>query len=545
VVHPTVAREPVAVRSEAGALWKTRGVTESAAPALAPTLALGDEVSTLTEPMTVDAWVKRNAIARPNGVALVQPGSLRRVLTWSELDARVGAVAAGLAHHGLVAGHRLALLGGNSIEFVTGYLAALRAGFVAVPLDPHQSDDDLRARLADTGTRVLLTDGVLSDGVPSDSVLGDAGFEAPGVRSLPLTQAGLDALAAAGSAQVASPADPEALAALLYTAGTSGEPRAVMISQRALVSNLTQMAQLGVLDTDTVLAAALPMSGVFGLVSVLGSWIVSAGTLVVTGRRADLGSLAHDEGITNLPLTPLMILRLLRLEDVRGALAGVSTVVTGGAPLPQAMADDFAQRTGLRIEQGYGLTEAVAVSTTIGGDLLGHGHVGRVLPGIEVRIGDGAEGYEPGEICVRGASLFSGYWPDGRGGPDENGWFATGDIGYLNGTELFWVDRVRDLISVNGFPVYPAEIEQVISELPAVDGVAVIAGPLAAGRREIVAFVSGDELAAEDVMAHCQARLARFKQPSRVILLDELPRGVTGMVQKSALRRRLPSTAEL
>ena len=509
----------------AGVLCKTRGVTESSAPAPS----LGAHIGDLLLPVTLDAWVRRIAASRPDSVALVQPGAPRQTLTWSELDTRVDAVAAGFAHLGMVAGHRLALLGTNSIELVIAYLAALRAGFVAVPLDPQQDHVDLRARLAESGARVVLS---------------DVEFDAAGVRSLPLTPSGLDELAAASATAVVSPADPEALAALIYTAGTSGEPRAAMISQRALASNLTQTAALGVLDTQTVMAAVLPMSGVFGLVTVLGGWAVSAGALVVLRPSDDLLAVVHDEGVTNLPLTPLMIFRLLRrlergTQDPRSVLAGVRTVVTGGAPLPAGLAEEFVAQTGLRVDQGYGLTEAAAVSTTVGGDLLGHGHVGRVLPGMEVRIGDGAEASEPGEIFVRGASLFSGYWPDGRGAADDDGWFATGDIGYLNDGELFWVDRVRDLISVNGFPVYPAEVEQVISELPSVEGVAVIARTKADGGQQIVAFVSGDAADEEMVMEQCRARLARFKQPSRVIVLAELPRGVTGMVQKSALRRRL------
>ena len=124
------------------------------------------------------------------------------------------------------------------------------------------------------------------------------------------------------------------------------------------------------------------------------------------------------------------------------------------------------------------LTEAApGVSATLGGELLGHGHVGRPLPGVEVRIGDGTEPTEPGEIWIRGDNLFSGYWPDGDGGPGELGWFPTGDIGYLLDGELFVVDRARELIIVNGFNVYPAEVEEAIAELPGVESVAWLAAP--------------------------------------------------------------------
>ena len=117
------------------------------------------------------------------------------------------------------------------------------------------------------------------------------------------------------------------------------------------------------------------------------------------------------------------------------------------------------------------------MSATIGGPLLGHGHVGRPLPGVEVRIGDGSDPSEPGEIFVRGANLFSGYWPDGAGGPDPDGWFGTGDIGYLADGELFLGDRARELIMVNGFRVHPAEVEEAIAELDGVESVAVLGRP--------------------------------------------------------------------
>ena len=138
------------------------------------------------------------------------------------------------------------------------------------------------------------------------------------------------------------------------------------------------------------------------------------------------------------------------------------------------------------------MTEAApGVSAAVGGELLGHGHVGRPLPGVEVRIGDGTEPTEPGEIWIRGDNLFAGYWPDGRGGPGELGWFPTGDVGYLLDGELFLVDRARELIIVNGFNVYPAEVEEAIGELPGVESVAVVGRPYRRTGEQVVAFVTG------------------------------------------------------
>jgi long-chain acyl-CoA synthetase len=220
-------------------------------------------------------------------------------------------------------------------------------------------------------------------------------------------------------------------------------------------------------------------------------------------------------------------------------------VLSGAAPLPVDLREQFTARTGLRVDQGYGLTEAApGVSATVGGELLGHGHVGRLLPGVEVKIGDGTEETEPGEIWIRGDNLFSGYWPDGRGGPGELGWFPTGDVGYLLDGELFLVDRARELIIVNGFNVYPAEVEEAIAELSGVESVAVVGRPYRRTGEQVVAFVTGPGLSVEAVNEYCIDRLAKFKRPSLVQLVEELPRGITGKVRKGVLRHSLEAVSE-
>ncbi len=463
------------------------------------------------------------AAQQPDVVALVEPAEPRTELTWAQLDARVETVAAGLTALGLLAGHRLALLGVNSAAFVVAYLAALRAGIVAVPLNPRSSLDEVATALADSGARVLLTDGTL---VPT------------GVRTLPLSAAGLDALAA-DPVLVSSPRDVESLAVLLYTAGTSGRPKAAMLTHRALLAHVEHVSRLGFLTADEVVLAMLPLFHVFGLNAVLGSWAGTGSRLVVTdGYGDDLPALIRAEGVTDLPLAPPTLRRLLDGDGPAEGLGFLRTVVSGAAPLPEDLAEAFTARTGLRVERGYGLTEAApGVTATFSGTVAGPGHVGAPLPGVEVRIGDGSDPSEPGEIAVRGDNLFSGYWPDGRGGPDADGWFSTGDIGYLAENALILVDRSRELVIVNGFNVYPAEVEQVIMELDEVVAAAVVGRPDARTGEQVVAFVEGTFVddAVGRVEAHCAVRLARFKRPV-VQIVDELPRGATGKIRKGMLR---------
>jgi len=446
-------------------------------------------------------------------------------MTWAELEARIDAIAAGLAAHGLVAGHRVAICGPNSIEFVVAYFATLRAGFVAVPINPESTATELRALLNDCGARVLFT--------AARQPLED-------VHQVPLTAAGLDELSDVAALPLSSPRDPEALAVLLYTAGTSGEPKAAMLSHRALLSHLQSVASFQILDRESVVLALLPLFHVFGLNAVLGSWAASGARLVIMDGFDGFADALAAEHITNVPLAPPVLARILDDERALGALGSVTTVVSGAAPLPVDLRDQFTADTGLRVEQGYGLTEAApGVSATLGGLVLGHGHVGRPLPGVEVRIGDGTEPTEPGEIWIRGDNLFSGYWPDGRGGPGESGWFPTGDIGYLLDGELFLVDRARELIIVNGFNVYPAEVEEAIGELPGVDSVAVVGRADRRTGEQVVAFVTGTSLSVETINDYCAGRLARFKRPSLVQLVDELPIGITGKVRKGVLRGML------
>jgi long-chain acyl-CoA synthetase len=474
--------------------------------------------------------VARHAEAQPGAVALVQPIPVRRAVTWAELDRRIDAVAAGLSAHGLVAGHRIALVGPNCIEFVVAYFATLRAGYVAVPINPQSTAKELRALINDCGARVLFTAAAQS-------------LEA--VHQVDLTPQGLDELSEAAAEPVSAPRDPEALAVLLYTAGTSGEPKAAMLSHRALLAHLGSVASLEIVDRESVILAALPLFHVFGLNAVLGSWAMFGARLVIMDGYDGFAEVLAGEAITNLPLAPQMLTRILEDERAVASLGSVRTVLSGAAPLPVDLREQFTSRTGLRVDQGYGLTEAApGVSATVGCELLGHGHVGRPLPGVEVKIGDGTEETEPGEIWIRGDNLFSGYWPDGRGGPGELGWFPTGDVGYLLDGELFLVDRARELIIVNGFNVYPAEVEEAIGELPGVASVAVVGRPFRRTGEQVVAFVTGAGLTVEAINEHCDNRLAKFKRPSLVRLVEDLPRGITGKVKKGVLRHSLEAVGD-
>jgi long-chain acyl-CoA synthetase len=475
----------------------------------------------------VSGLVARHAAARPDRTALVEPGV--RALSWAKLESRVRQVAAGLVATGLVAGQRIGLDGPNSIAWVVGYLAALRAGLVVVPTDPQESSAERDAFLADTGARAVLTTRAadVTDRIPA----------------LALTEDGLAGLSSQDAA-VVTPLDPEALAVLATTLGTSADPKIVMLSHRALLAHLQQVSGYGLLDGDSVVLGVLPFFHAYGLNAVLGTSLAAGARLVIPDLSTwDFPTVIEAEKVDNLPVTPGLLYRLVHDPGAAGRLGAVRTVVVGGAPLPWRLGKRFTELTGLRVERGYGLTEASpGVTSTVGGEILGPFHVGRPLPGVEVRVGTGLDPSEPGEVAVRGANLFSGYWPDGHGGPDADGWFLTGDIGYQSDGELFLVDRTREVIAVSGFTVYPSEVEQLIRQLSEVEAVAVVAHSAVAGGG-LVAFVCGPDVTEELVRDFVQTKLPAFKRPKQIRVVDDLPRGVTGVVRRAQLRRQLAEEA--
>ncbi len=486
----------------------------------------------------------------PDKVALVEVDG--RARTWAELADEAGRLAHGLGAAGLVAGYRVVLAMGNRIEFVATYLGVLQAQLVAVPVTPRSTSDELERVLTDCGARMVVTDPATVTAVRT-AVSRIEGPARPRVVVVGTTlqpgERSYDHLVATAGRPLPGLRDPESLAALLYTSGTSGRPRAAMLSHRALLANIEQVASVEpqMIGVDDVVLGVLPLFHVYGLNAVLGGVLLQRAKLVLVERFDPTATLdlIEDEACSVLPVAPPVFAHWLPVERLRERLRSVRLVMSGSAPLSPQVAAKFTELTGLPVHQGYGLTEAAPVVTsTLHSPDLEPGSVGSALPGIELRLVDDhgrpPEGEDGGEIWVKGANLFSGYWPDGADGPDRDGWWATGDVGFLDPDgDLFLVDRLRELVIVSGFNVYPSEVEEVIEEVDGVRGAAVIGVADERTGEAVVAYVQAvDETdgLAERVRAHCAVRLARFKQPSRIEVVDELPLTVTGKVQKGRLR---------
>lgn len=519
--------------------------------------------------------VTQAAAQSPEGTALVA-GEGGDTLTWAELEDAVARCAAGLAGRGLVAGNRVALAVGNRVELVVLYLAALRARLVAVPVNPRSATGELLRIVADSGARVLVADATTVD--PARAVVtglrealhrGEspaAGGAAPRLVVLDSAvtgdEIGYDELLAAEPADLPLARDAEAIAVLLYTSGTSGRPRAAMLSHRALLANIDQAGRVEppMVGPDDVVYGVLPLFHVYGLNAVLGQVLARGATVVLVDGFDVEASLrqVQQHGVTVLPVAPPVLQAWRQVPDLGERLAGVRTVMSGSAPLSADVIEDYATRVGVTVHQGYGLTETAPVLTSTlcsHGDVTAkRGSVGAPLPGVELRLvdddGRSPETGDPGEIEVRGANLFSGYWPDASEGPGKDGWWATGDVGILDGEgDLFLVDRVKELIIVSGFNVYPSEIEEVLTELPEVSEAVVLGVPDERTGEAVVAYVRlADEAAADEdatlkrARQHAETRLARFKWPSYVEVVEEVPRTVTGKVARGRLRARLRRT---
>jgi long-chain acyl-CoA synthetase len=490
------------------------------------------------DPLNLADLVRSAAEVSPDKSALLgSDGSV----SWRDLDRQVDALAGALRSQGLRTGDRVGLLLPNSVEFATTYFAVLRAGLVALPLNTAYTKPELQHQLTDSGAVLVVT---------------DEGHRAL-VDEPTLVIGSQDWQAALMHEPFEGPrAGREDLAVLLYTSGTTGRPKGAMLSHRALLANLEQLSRIEprVVAADDVVLLVLPLFHVYGLNAGLGMTARAGATGVIAERfdPVETLELVRRHRVTNIIGAPPMYVAWSMLPGFGEAIATLRLAVSGAAPLPPEVLAAVREATGHDIYEGYGLTETAPVlTTTLCSDTAKPGSIGRPVPGVQMRLvddaGEDVDADDPGEITVRGANVFSGYWPDGSGGADPDGWFRTGDIAYADADgDLFLVDRLRELILVSGFNVYPREVEDVLQTHPDIAEVAVlgVAHPYTGETvRALVVAREGSSVTAREVIDHAAARLARFKCPTSVGFVDALPHSVTGKVAKGRLRE--PSDAPL
>lgn len=489
--------------------------------------------------------VRLSAAQRPAHIAVVDGDSK---ITYAGLDDQITSLATGLVSHGVAPGDRVALLLGNRIPFIVAFYGILRAGAVAVPLNTSSTATEIEHAVNQSGARAVICDPGTAETVRAAEV-GEC------VRIMAGATQWEALLAESDEALLPQETDPENLAVLLFTSGSTGKPKAAMLTHRALLANVDALLSLAdppAVTADDRALAVLPLFHVYSLNAVLSLTLAAGATVVLSERFSVTGSLelieAHD--VTVVAGAPPMYVAWSAEPGLPEALQGVRLLTSGAAPLPPALFDQIATTTGRSIWEGYGLTECAPVVTTslVSGSPKA-GSVGRPLPGVEVRIlpagaspreDDIADEDETGEIWVRGSSLFSGYWPDGAGGPNDEGWFATGDMGYFDSEQdLHLVDRRSDLILVSGFNVYPREVEDVIVQHDSVIEAAVTGVVHPYSGEAVKAYVivaPGSSVDTAEILQWCQQRLARYKCPTIVEVVDTLPHAVTGKLARGRLK---------
>jgi len=452
---------------------------------------------------------------------------------------------------GIRPGDRVMVMLPNCPEVTSSYGAILKAGGVIVPVIFLLGDKEVAHILVDSEASVVITS--------SDmlwKVEGQIGVQKT-LRHVLLVDGEGDnrtlslAKETAGEAEHFSAVErgDDDLAVILYTSGTTGVPKGVALSNANLESNARSAAQLSELDRSEWGVAVLPLSHSYGLT------LMNAGHLL--GSRAALLRWFNPEEVlktiqefkaVSMSGVPTMFVYLLNYPDAgRYDTSSMRLWGSGAAPLPAEIVEPFEKKFGGKIIEGYGLTEAspvVSAHRLSGTRKLGS--VGQPIPGVHVSILDDEDRVMPtgdvGEVCVKGPNVMVGYYknPEETARTVRHGWLHTGDMGRLDADGfLYIVERKKDLIIRGGFNVYPREVEEALYALPAVAEAAVVGMPDPLMGEEVRAFVvlkSGAIATAEDVIAFCQSRLARFKCPKEIRFVDSLPKSPIGKILRKELR---------
>jgi len=522
---------------------------------------------------------ERQAKARPNAVLAEFMG---RDFTYSELYAEARRFAAGLIERGIGPKDRVGLFLPNVPAYVAAYYGAMMAGAVVVNFSPLYRAEELAAQVEDSGTRLLVTlDSPMllptaADVIDRSSLetlvvarLADA---LPKMKSLALRTLGRKQIASVPSrSDVGQWSDwlgrdtggfpdlsADDLALLQYTGGTTGTPKGAMLSHANLASNAIQVDMIDPFDPnepDSVLGA-LPLFHVFANTCVLNRTVVKGGRIVML-PRFDAGQVLKT--ITNsrpraFPGVPTMFQALLDHPDfAKTDFSSLQICISGGAPLPAPVREKFEKGTGVRLVEGYGLTESAGVvSTNPYEGTRKPGTIGLPIPATQILLLDKedptrlAPDGEPGELAVRGPQVMCGYWNKPETQADAfarfNGedWLRTGDVAAIDEDGfLAIVDRIKDMIAVGGFKVFPSQVEHVLLQHPAIKEVLVIGVPDEYRGEVPEAYAvlnEGESATGEELAAWLNSRIGKHERVARVVLRDDLPKTMIGKLDRKALR---------
>ncbi|CAA9248896.1 MAG: Long-chain-fatty-acid--CoA ligase [uncultured Chloroflexi bacterium] len=505
-------------------------------------------------------------------------------ITYAQLRDQALRWAAALRAWGLRPQERVALYLENSPTFLASYLGTHLASGIVVLVNTQYRQVELRHILSDSAARLCLTDAA------GQAELARVSHELTALEQVIVADTAASFLAVAQPAELPPP-NPDDVAVLAYTSGTTGRAKGAMLTHANLVANSAAVTQAWRWSADDTLLLALPLFHVHGLcVGMHGTWLLGANAelhrrfdataiydrLLADGRpqpgqghgegqvQAHRHHQGHDQGrITMFFGVPTMYTRLIAEAERRLAAgeplpAPLRLYVSGSAPLSVHTFETFERLFGQRILERYGMSETIMNLTNPYDGERRPGTVGMPFPGQQARIVDvrtraPIHHETPGEIQVRGPHVFKGYWqrPDATADAfADDGWFNTGDLGWRSADGYFTISgRARELIITGGYNVYPREVEEVLQTHPAVAEAAVLGLPDSEFGEQIAAAVvlepgvTATAATAEQLVDHCRDQLASYKKPRRIFFVESLPRNAMGKIQKHVLKEQLDHQA--
>ncbi|MBI1734435.1 MAG: AMP-binding protein [Candidatus Rokubacteria bacterium] len=503
-------------------------------------------------PRTVDGVVSAAASRDPGATHLILPDG--STVSYAETLQRARRLAAVLTEAGILRGDRVAAVLRSSRELIEVYVACGLVGAVAVPANGLNTARENRLAFADCAPAALVAEAALLDRVPPEAI-------PPSVELRLVTQGDADgwrryddAIQAAREMPESAASRPDDPALIIYSSGTTGNPKGIVLSHAALVDNARMISGvLGYGRTDRFLTI-LPTYSSFGYsFDFLQAALAGASTVIMpVFAAATAVDLVERHRVTCLAGVPTMFVRMA--EHMAGRdLTCLRLLDVGGGPVPDKLKADLRSSLGCETVESYGLTEIAPVASAQPPGMPGRpGSCGPPLPGVEARVVDEADREvprgQPGELIFRCGTIMLGYWnqPELTATTLRNGWLHSGDIGKMDEAgHLYVLDRLKDMIVTSGNNVYPKEVENVIFDHPAVQSAAVVGVPDEVRGERVHAFVvlaPGAAATADDILAHCRRGLAIFKVPRGITFLDELPLTGSGKVRRFKLRELVRTT---
>jgi long-chain acyl-CoA synthetase len=496
--------------------------------------------------MNIANHVERIAREAPGRKAIVFEG---QDISYGALDACAGALARSLRANGVRRGDRVALYLPNIPAFMLAYLAGQKAGAIVVSINSMFKSDEVKYILNDAGAKVVFTTAELLPNVPRD--------QCPSLQKAVICEGQTaneivlgDWLAAGKPGFRTEDMAADDPAVLLYSSGTTGVPKGVTLTHNNVITNTRAAVNCSGHSKKDRLTIFLPLFHVFAQNYIMNAGFEAGATLVLFRRFVPDAVLEaiQRERVTMFFAVPTIYIALLGANVPKEKLASVRYYFSAAATMPQEISRRWTETYGHPVYEGYGLTECSPCAAYNHVSKHKFGSVGTAIEGFEVKIFDENDRELPrgewGEIVMRGPGVMKEYWgkPEDTAQALRSGWLHSGDIGRMDEEGyVFIVDRVKDMINVSGFKVWPAEVENYLYQIPQIREVAVYGMPDELKGESVCAAVvlkDGAQLRPEDVIDWCKEKLAAYKTPARVDIVKELPKSATGKILKRMLRQQ-------